>query len=81
MTYCVGMRLDDGLVFMSDTRTGEDHFAVSTEMFPREVPNARSVSEQDRCPSFLRKPTMFQVARLVAETLRDAFQLLPSNTL
>lgn len=96
MTYCVGMRLDHGLVFMSDTRTsaGVDNFAVSKKMFHWEVEGERaitvmtagnlattqslislleerSVSEEDRDPSILRQPTMFQVARLVGETLRE----------
>ena len=31
----------------------------------------RSVSEEDRDPSILRQPTMFQVARLVGATLRE----------
>lgn len=35
MTYCIGLRLNKGLVFMSDTRTsaGVDNFAVSKKMF------------------------------------------------
>lgn len=96
MTYCVGMRLKDGLVFMSDTRTsaGVDNFAVSKKMFTWQVPGERaitimtagnlastqslislleerSVSEENRNPSILREPTMFQVARLVGSTLRE----------
>ncbi|AXI56003.1 Proteasome subunit beta (plasmid) [Pseudoseohaeicola sp. NH-UV-7] len=96
MTYCIGMRLDRGLVFMADTRTsaGVDNFAVSRKMFTWQVPDERaitimtagnlattqslislleerSVSEQDRNPSILREPTMFQVARLVGATLRE----------
>lgn len=96
MTYCIGMRLDHGLVFMSDTRTsaGVDNFAISKKMFTWRVPQERaitimtagnlattqsmislleerSVSEQDRDPSILREPTMFQVARLVGSTLRE----------
>ncbi|WP_323763636.1 peptidase [Marinovum sp.] len=96
MTYCIGMRLDHGLVFMSDTRTsaGVDNFAVSKKMFTWEVPgeraitimtagnlattqsvisllNERSVSEEQRDPSLLHQPTMFQVARLVGDTLRE----------
>lgn len=96
MTYCIGMRLDHGLVFMADTRTsaGVDNFAVSKKMFTWEVAGERaitimtagnlattqslislleerSVSEQDRDPSILREPTMFQVARLVGATLRE----------
>ncbi|MDP1293968.1 peptidase, partial [Klebsiella variicola] len=30
MTYCVGMRLDKGLVFMSDTRTNSGVDNIST---------------------------------------------------
>ncbi|MFX0546698.1 peptidase [Roseovarius sp. S1116L3] len=99
MTYCVGMRIDRGLVFMSDTRTsaGVDNFAVSKKMFSWQVPGERaitimtagnlattqslislleerSVSEEDRDPSILRQPTMFQVARLVGETLREVIK-------
>ncbi|WP_417587961.1 peptidase [Pararhodobacter oceanensis] len=96
MTYCIGMRLEHGLVFMSDTRTsaGVDNFAVSKKMFSWQVPDERSitlmtagnlattqslisllqersVTEEDRDPSILRQPTMFQVARLVGATLRE----------
>lgn len=99
MTYCIGMRLDRGLVFMADTRTsaGVDNFAVSKKMFTWQVPHERaitimtagnlattqslislleerSVSEQDRDPSILREPTMFQVARLVGGTLREVIE-------
>jgi putative proteasome-type protease len=90
------MRLDQGLVFMADTRTnaGVDNFAVSRKMFSWEVPGERaitimtagnlattqalislledrSVSGEDRDPSILRQPTMFQIARLVGATLRE----------
>jgi len=90
------MRLKNGLVFMSDTRTsaGVDNFAVSKKMFTWQVPDERaitimtagnlattqslislleerSVSEENRDPSILRQPTMFQVARLVGDTLRE----------
>ena len=96
MTYCIGMRLDRGLVLMSDTRTsaGVDNFAVSKKMFHWQVPNERAVTIMtagnlattqslisllnehsvlagDRDPSILRLPTMFQVARLVGDTLRE----------
>jgi putative proteasome-type protease len=35
MTYCVGLKLDRGLVFMSDTRTnaGVDNISVFRKMF------------------------------------------------
>lgn len=37
MTYCVGMRLNRGLVFMSDTRTnaGLDNIATAKKMQDR----------------------------------------------
>lgn len=46
MTYCIGMRLDRGLVLMSDTRTsaGVDNFAVSKKMFTWEVPGERAIT-------------------------------------
>lgn len=90
------MRLDRGLVFMSDTRTsaGVDNFAVSKKMFSWSVPGERmitimtagnlattqslvslleerSVAGENRDPSILREPTMFQIARLVGDTLRE----------
>ncbi len=46
MTYCVGMRLNHGLVFMSDTRTnaGVDNFASTRKMFSFNVPGERSIT-------------------------------------
>lgn len=46
MTYCVGMRLNYGLVFMSDTRTnaGVDNFSTSRKLFTWSVPGERSIT-------------------------------------
>ncbi|MEJ6395239.1 proteasome-type protease [Gymnodinialimonas sp. 2305UL16-5] len=46
MTYCVGMRLERGLVFMSDTRTnaGVDNISVFKKMFHWEVPGERVIT-------------------------------------
>jgi putative proteasome-type protease len=46
MTYCVGMRLDRGLVFMSDTRTnaGLDNIATARKMHTWEVPGERVIT-------------------------------------
>lgn len=46
MTYCIGLKLDHGLVFMSDTRTsaGVDNFAVSKKMFTWHVPDERMIT-------------------------------------
>lgn len=96
MTYCVGMQLDAGLIFMSDTRTnaGVDNISVFRKMVSWEVPGERvitlltagnlattqSVISQleerskrpaDRRPSILEAPSMFQLANIVGETLRD----------
>ncbi len=96
MTYCVGMMLDAGLVFMSDTRTnaGLDNISTFKKMTVWEAPgdrvltllssgnlattqavvsllDERSKSPDERNPSILAVPSMFQAACLVADTLRD----------
>jgi len=96
MTYCVGMMLDRGLVFMSDTRTnaGLDNISTFRKMAIWEDPGERSItlmsagnlattqavvsllderskSPEDRTPSLLGVPSMFQAARMVADTLRE----------
>lgn len=45
MTYCVGMQLNRGLVFMSDTRTnsGVDNIATFRKMFSWSVPGERVI--------------------------------------
>ncbi|WP_050927962.1 proteasome-type protease [Aestuariivita boseongensis] len=96
MTYCVGMRLNQGLVFMSDTRTnaGLDNIATAKKMHTWQVPgervitimtagnlattqavigliDERSKAPEERSPSILAAPSMFQVARLVGRTLKE----------
>ena len=96
MTYCVGMMLDKGLVFMSDTRTnaGLDNISTFGKMKIWEAEGDRVITllsagnlattqavvseldervkaHGDRHPSILEMPSMYQVARLVADTLRD----------
>jgi putative proteasome-type protease len=96
MTYCVGLRLNKGPVFMSDTRTnaGVDNISVFKKMFTWEVPGDRMITimtagnlattqavisildehtkaAEDRNPSILEAPSMFQVATLIGKTLRD----------
>ncbi|AHM05615.1 hypothetical protein roselon_03357 [Roseibacterium elongatum DSM 19469] len=46
MTYCVGLKLDRGLVCMSDTRTnaGVDNISVFRKMFIWETPGERSIT-------------------------------------
>ena len=99
MTYCVGLRLNKGLVFMSDTRTnaGIDNIFTFRKMFTCDKPGERVITlmtagnlattqavvstledrmkaPAERDPSILRLPTMFEVARLVGETLREVVQ-------
>ncbi|PWK57143.1 putative proteasome-type protease [Silicimonas algicola] len=96
MTYCVGMVLDRGLVFMSDTRTnaGLDNISTFRKITLWEEPgdrvltllssgnlattqsvvsllNERSKSPEDRTPTLLTAPSMFQAANMVADTLRE----------
>ncbi len=46
MTYCVGLKLDRGLVLMSDTRTnsGVDNISVFRKMFRWSVPGERIIA-------------------------------------
>ncbi|MCW9042679.1 MAG: peptidase [Pseudopelagicola sp.] len=46
MTYCVGLKLNKGLVFMSDTRTnaGVDNFSVTRKMFTWDVLGERVIT-------------------------------------
>ncbi len=96
MTYCVGLKLNNGLVFMSDTRTnaGVDNISVFRKMFTWSAPgervitlmtagnlattqalisvlDERSKAPAERSPSLLEAPSMFQVARLVGDTLKE----------
>lgn len=96
MTYCVGMRLQRGLVFMADTRTnaGVDDISVVKKITSWERPgervitlltagnlattqavvsliDERSKAPKDRNPSILSAPSMFQVATIFGETLRE----------
>lgn len=99
MTYCVGLQLARGLVFMSDTRTnaGLDNFSSYRKVHCWAKPGERAVvllsagnlattqavvslldertkAPAERSPSLLAAPTMFQIARLIGATLRDAIQ-------
>jgi len=96
MTYCVGMFINRGLVFMSDTRTnagidnistfrksqswcepGERFISVmtagnlATTQAVVSLLEERTKAVEDRAPSLMAAPTMFQVARIVADTLKE----------
>lgn len=99
MTYCVGMMLDRGLVFMSDTRTnaGLDNISTFGKMKTWEAEGDRVITllsagnlattqavvseldervkaHGDRNPSVFEMPSMYQMARLVADTLREVIR-------
>lgn len=99
MTYCVGLKLNKGLVFMSDTRTnaGVDNISSFKKMHSWEVPGERvitimtagnlattqavislleerSKAAADRNPSILEQASMFQVARMVGDTLKEVIE-------
>ena len=99
MTYGVALRLDRGLVFMTDTRTnaGVDNIATFRKMFTWSEPgesvvtlltagtlattqavvsliDERMKAPDDRSPSILGLPSMFQVARTVGTTLREVIE-------
>lgn len=99
MTYCVAMRLDRGLIFMSDTRTnaGVDNISKFRKMYTWEEPGERVITvltagnlatsqavislldertkaPKERRPSLLEAPTMFQVANIVGDTLKEVIK-------
>ncbi len=99
MTYCVGLKLKRGLVFMSDTRTnaGIDNISTFSKTYSWQRPgerflavmsagnlattqavvsllDERSKAVEDRSPSILASPSMFQTARLVGETLKEVIR-------
>ncbi len=104
MTYCVGLMLDRGLVFMSDTRTnsGVDNISTFRKMFTWEVTGERSITvltagnlattqavislleerskdPSERNPGILHAPSMFQVAQLVGNCLKDVVSEYAQN--
>jgi putative proteasome-type protease len=99
MTYCVGMKLESGLVFMSDTRTnsGVDNISTFRKMHIFDRPGDRHItimtagnlattqsiismlaertkSPEERNPSILSAPSMFQVAQIIGDLLRDTIR-------
>jgi putative proteasome-type protease len=99
MTYCVGMKLNDGLIFMSDTRTnsGVDNISTFRKMHSFEKPGERYITimtagnlattqsvisllaertkaPEERNPSILAAPSMFQVAQIIGDLVRDTIR-------
>ncbi|MEL6693342.1 MAG: peptidase [Pseudomonadota bacterium] len=96
MTYCAALKMNDHLIFMSDTRTnaGVDNISKFRKMFTWSVPgervitlmtagnlattqavvsllDERSKAPEERDPTILQAPTLFQAARLIADTLNE----------
>ena len=96
MTYCAALKMDDRLIFMSDTRTnaGVDNISKYRKMFTWSVPgervitlmtagnlattqavvsllDERSKAPEERDPTLLQVPTLFQAARLIGDTLAE----------
>lgn len=96
MTYCVGLKLNRGLVFMSDTRTnaGVDDISTFRKMTTWELPGERVITlmsagnlattqsvvslldergkaPQERTSTVMEAPSMFNVACLIGETLKE----------
>lgn len=103
MSYAVGLKLNSGLVFMSDTRTnaGVDNVSMFRKMFTWSkegervitlltagnlattqsvvsLIDERSKAPNERNPTILQAPSMFQVARIIGATLRE---IIRSNTM
>jgi len=99
MTYCVGLKIDRGLVFMSDTRTnaGVDNVStfrkmhswvragervlvllsagnLATTQAVVSLLEERSKAPDDRNPTILEAASMYQVARLVGDTVKEVIQ-------
>jgi len=99
MTYCVGLRMKRGLVFMSDTRTnsGVDNISTFRKMHSFEKPGERYITimtagnlattqsvismlaertkaPEERNPSILAAASMFQVAQIIGDLLRETIR-------
>ena len=96
MTYCAALKMNDHLIFMSDTRTnaGVDNISKYRKMFTWSIPgervitlmtagnlattqavvsllDERSKAPEERDPTLMQVPTLFQAARLIGETLAE----------
>ncbi|MEM7211830.1 MAG: peptidase [Pseudomonadota bacterium] len=98
MTYCVGLKLDAGLVMLADTRTnaGVDNISRYRKSFTWEVPGERAIclmtagnlsitqgiltringairqaNAGDNVETILNAPSMFRVAQIVGELMRE----------
>ena len=98
MTYCVGIRLNEGLVLLADTRTnaGVDNISTYRKLFTWVTPGERAIAmmcsgnlsitqgvitrlnraikqsaNDEKAETILNADTMFRVAQIVGETMRE----------
>ena len=81
MTYCVGLQINRGLVFMSDTRTnsGVDNVSSYKKMHTWNLERDRSITIMTAgnlatTPSVYAAKSMFQVATIVGDTLKEVIK-------
>lgn len=74
MTYCVGLKLDAGLVLLSDTRTnaGLDHISVYRKMFFFEKPGDRIIAIMTAGSLSLTQTTLARLHEAIANPEADA---------
>ena len=67
MTYCVGLKLDEGIVLLSDTRTnaGIDDIATYKKMFVFEEPEERIIVVLTAGNLSITQTTMSQVIEAI----------------
>ena len=78
MTYCVALKLHESIIYMSDSRTnaGIDNISTVQKLHGFEVPGERSITIMSAgnlgtTQAVISLLEMFQVARMVGETLRE----------
>jgi len=104
MTYCCALRLKEGLVFISDTRTnaGVDHISIFRKLYTYGISSERFICIQTsgnlattqavighlenhlalkQEPNLYSVNTMFELASLIGQTLRQVISDVTSDTL
>ena len=76
MTYCVGLKLDEGIVLLSDTRTnaGIDDIATYKKMFIFEEPNERIIAVLTAGNLSITQTTMSQVLEAIEYPTEDGLR-------
>ena len=69
MTYCVGLRLDHGMVLLSDTRTnaGLDNISIYKKMFTFEEPGERVITVMTAGSRSVTQTTMLRLEDAIEE--------------